>query len=101
MISIKKSIICSITLLAFAGMQAQTIEGTVYDAKTKETVPGVAIYVDGTSIFTTSDKNGRFLVIRNPDNVDHLLFFGEIGKQRLGDMLPMDYTYVPPLQYKR
>ena len=41
-------------------LQAQIIEGTVYDAKTRETIPGVYIFLDGTSISTTSDKDGYF-----------------------------------------
>ena len=27
----------------------------------------------------------------NPDTVDNLVFFGEMGNQRLGEMLPMEY----------
>ena len=41
-------------------IQAQTIEGVVFDAKTKETITGVAIYLNGTSIITTSDSEGKF-----------------------------------------
>ena len=40
--------------------QSQIIEGTVYDAKTRETVPGVVIYFNGTSINTTTDRDGYF-----------------------------------------
>ena len=41
-------------------LQAQIIEGKVYDARTRERVPGVVVYLDGTSNITTSDKDGNF-----------------------------------------
>ena len=44
-------------------LHAQTIEGTVYDTKTKEPIVGVVIYLDGTSIVTTSDINGSFRLV--------------------------------------
>jgi hypothetical protein len=31
----------------------------------------------------------------NPDAVDGIIYFGDMGDQRLGDMLPMDYKYNP------
>jgi len=70
----KKIIACIISCLTLYGLQAQVIEGTVYDAKTRETIPGVAIYLDGTSIITTSDKDGNFrLGINRTINADLVL----------------------------
>jgi len=31
----------------------------------------------------------------NPDTVDHLMLSGDMGNQRLGDMLPVDNKYPP------
>ncbi len=42
------------------------VRGTVYDAKTGETMPGVAIVVKGTTIGTTSDLDGCFNLKINP-----------------------------------
>ena len=42
------------------GEDSHVIEGTVYDAQTKERIPGVVIYLDGTSINTVSDYEGFF-----------------------------------------
>jgi len=55
--------ICFISILSFHQLQSQNIEGTVFDAKTKETIPGVAIYFSGTQIITTSDVNGKFRLV--------------------------------------
>ena len=42
-------------------VRAQTIiSGQVIDEKTKETLPGVSVYVNNTTIGTTTDQNGKF-----------------------------------------
>jgi len=58
----KKIITLIAVCLMYNGLHAQfqVIQGTIYDAQTKETLPGVAIYLNGTSIITTSDKDGNF-----------------------------------------
>jgi len=33
--------------------------------------------------------------------VDSLIYFGEMGKQRLGDMLPRDFVYTATQQGQR
>lgn len=43
-------------------LNAQVIQGTVYDSKTREALSGVVIFLDGTSIVTTSDNDGKFLL---------------------------------------
>ncbi|MCL2726866.1 MAG: carboxypeptidase-like regulatory domain-containing protein [Bacteroidales bacterium] len=53
---------------------AQVIQGTVYDSKTRETLPGVVIFFDGTSIVTTSDYDGKFrFVLENKINANLVL----------------------------
>lgn len=65
----KKLIFSIIACTTFFSLRAQVIEGTVYDAKTRETLIGVVIYLDGTSIYTTSDKEGKFrIVVENKVN---------------------------------
>jgi len=44
-------------------LHAQTIEGTVYDSKTKESIVGAVIYLHGTSIATTSNVDGNFRLV--------------------------------------
>lgn len=56
----KKIIISSVTCILFYSLQAQTIEGTVYDHKTRETIPGAVVYLYGTTLVTTSDRDGKF-----------------------------------------
>jgi len=65
------------------------IEGTVYDARTRETIPGVVIYLDGTSIVTTSDKDGNFcLEINNKINTN--LIFSHLSYEPLVVKYPFE-----------
>ena len=54
--------------------------GIVYDGKYRSEV-----------VFLTN----RFRVDEygNPDTIDDIVFFGTMGEQRLGEMLPMDFIY--------
>jgi hypothetical protein len=45
--------------LYFTG-HTQTITGQVMDAKTRETIPGAAVYLSGTYLGTSTDADGRF-----------------------------------------
>ncbi len=53
----------SILILGIAGIQAQSgrIEGRVYDAKNNEPLPFTNIIIQGTTIGTTSDLDGKFI----------------------------------------
>ena len=66
---VKRIISCVVALFPCWGLQAQVIEGTVFDAKTREAIAGVVIYFDGTSIVTTSDIDGKFRLAT--DNIIH------------------------------
>jgi len=131
------------SLCVFFGMficliQAQTIEGNVFDANTKEALQGVVVYLDGTSIAAITDMEGHFslvvkqkinanlvlslmsyerMVIERPfelkeknfflkeksntlsaarvvsdrSTIEDILFFGDMGGQRMGEMLPRNY----------
>ncbi|HAW57436.1 MAG TPA: hypothetical protein DCX03_00235, partial [Bacteroidales bacterium] len=51
-----------IWLAASSFLQAQNrIEGRITDAKSGEALPGVTIYIKGTTIGTVSDVNGKYV----------------------------------------
>jgi len=58
-------------------MFQQTVTGVVVDAETGEALPGVNIIVEGTTIGTTTDTDGRFEL--NHDSDDVTLIFSYIG----------------------
>jgi hypothetical protein len=61
-----------IALLVTTTAFADTVEGTISDAKTGEALNGAQIIVKGTSIGTTTDQNGAFSV--NVDTGATLVF---------------------------
>ncbi len=57
----KKQIVFLLIFIAcFADSYSQRIFGIVYEERTKEPVPGVNVYLDGTSVNTITDVNGKF-----------------------------------------
>ena len=42
--------------------QGRVVKGTITDSKTKETLPGVTILVEGTTIATSTNMNGEFTI---------------------------------------
>jgi len=83
----KKVIPFFLVCITFLKLQAQVIEGIVYDVRTNETVPGVAIYLNGTSIITTSDKDGYFKLFIE-ESINTTLIFSHLSYESL--------TYSPP-----
>jgi len=66
-----------------------TVTGEVIDATTEESLPGVSIVIDGTTIGTITDEDGRYsLEVRDPSDVLVFSFMGyeteeiEVGDQR-------------------
>ena len=47
-----------ITLIA----QNMTVSGTVFDQETKQPLPGVAVYVDGSNVGAVTDFDGNFSI---------------------------------------
>ncbi len=47
-------------LLCSFGAQAQIIRGTVSDWLTRQPIPGVVVYLDGTSVHTVTDARGEY-----------------------------------------
>lgn len=63
------SIIIITSLFSFATAHAQTVKGTVRDAKTAEPIPGANVVWIGTQIGTSTDADGNFaLGKKSPDN---------------------------------
>ncbi|MDR1370649.1 MAG: carboxypeptidase-like regulatory domain-containing protein [Dysgonamonadaceae bacterium] len=49
-----------ILFISSASLYSQAISGTVCEKRTNRSVPGVNVYLDGTSIHTTTDADGKF-----------------------------------------
>ena len=56
----KKTLLLVLFSIINIGAQAQTWRGKVLDQGTKEPIPGVAVYLDGTSTYTITDAEGTF-----------------------------------------
>ena len=80
---------CFTSYLLFG--QSYIIEGTLYDAGTKETIPGVVVYFNGTSIHTTSDKDGYFR-IATETRINTILIFSHLLYESLIIENPFEYT---------
>jgi len=68
-------------LLAVLGLglfgQTRQITGSVYDANTGEAIPGASVYIQGTTIGTVSDQDGRFtLSVTANDKTMSVSFIG-------------------------
>lgn len=64
-----------ISIVAFS-QQTQTISGTITDATTGESLPGVHILVEGTKRGTISDVNGQYKINAAPGQVLVISFIG-------------------------
>jgi outer membrane receptor for ferrienterochelin and colicin len=75
------SIVILLTLLITTSisLEAQTVQGTVFEAGEGKAVPltGVNVYWSGTQIVSVSDENGNFQ-LRKPDKA-HMLVFSFVG----------------------
>ena len=58
--SLKKVVIITIVILSYIQINAQTLTGVVYDKTTKESIHGVYVYLDGTSMVEVTDNSGKF-----------------------------------------
>jgi len=70
-----------------------TVTGEVIDAATEEPLPGVSVVIEGTTIGTITDEEGRYsLEVREPSDVLEFSFIGymtqiiEVGDQRTIDV---------------
>ena len=65
MFKIRKGIISLIIILSFSIVgiaQTGSIEGVATDKKSKETLPGVTVTIEGTTIGAAADIDGHFLI---------------------------------------
>ncbi len=56
--------------------QQLTVEGTVRDAKTGETIPGATVLIQGTTQGTVTDVNGSFILNLNESDVLRISYIG-------------------------
>src|SRR3989337_4604835 len=71
------AIVCCFCQDAFSQAVAQAVTGTVSDAKTGESLPGVNVLVKGTHLGTVTDVNGRYSI--QAPHEDGILIFSSIG----------------------
>lgn len=64
------SILLLLSLSSLVYAQKGFIRGTVYDDANGESLPGVTIYIEGTSIGTISDLDGKFNLSVDPGTYD-------------------------------
>ncbi|MFN8349608.1 MAG: TonB-dependent receptor [Spirosomataceae bacterium] len=64
--------------LSFARSQNRRVTGTITDAGSGETLPGVSILVKGSAVGTTTNNEGKF-TINVPDRNDAVLIFSFVG----------------------
>ena len=78
--SFLRSMVVMLTLLIYQGLafgQGLTVTGTVTDAATKEPLPGVSVFVKGTTIGTTTDLAGKYSI--KPQSANDVLVFSFVG----------------------
>lgn len=64
-----RNLIPHLILICYIPIYSQIISGTIYDKTTQEVLPGASIYLDGTTIGTVSNLDGKFeLTIKNSSN---------------------------------
>ena len=76
-----KKILFLVMMLSVSGalLAQRTIEGTVKDAKSGETLIGAAVQLKGTSIGTTTDINGHYVLTSDELKATTILLFSYIG----------------------
>lgn len=78
-----QTIIIVFVCLLFANLSAQqvSVSGTVFNSETKETIPGISVYVKNTIIGTTTNNNGEFLLKKIPSD-SAIIIFSFIGFEK-------------------
>lgn len=86
-----KPYLLTITLLSLCcHIQGQTIEGTIYDAKTREVLPNVVIYLHGTAIQTVSGSDGHFSLVTE-SKINTALVISHVSYESLVIDHPFDH----------
>jgi TonB-linked SusC/RagA family outer membrane protein len=89
-----------ILILSTASLFAQqTVEGTVKDANSGETLVGVTVMIKGTTTGTTTDINGRYRLVTDLLTAVSVIHYSYIGfttlEQITGDRTVIDVNLVP------
>jgi len=88
-LSIRLLFICLLWIIHFQ-LQAQSISGTI-TTQNGEGIENVVVQVQGSSIATTSDSNGKFLIKKLPGGTQ-ILEIHQIGYATYSDTLEVDGT---------
>ena len=96
----KRLLILMILILSTASLFAQqTVEGTVKDANSGETLVGVTVMIKGTTTGTTTDIDGRYRLVTNLLTAESVIHYSYIGFTTLelitGDRTVIDVNLVP------
>ncbi|MCU0438339.1 MAG: carboxypeptidase-like regulatory domain-containing protein [Raineya sp.] len=85
-----KFLLCNlIFLLVIHANFAQSIQGKLLDANTKETIVGANVFIANTSVGTVSNEKGEFLIPKSPQkNID--LIFSMTGYETLAIPILLD-----------
>lgn len=79
----------------------RTVEGTVTDASSGETLIGVSIQIKGTTSGTTTDINGKYRLVSDQLNASSIIMYSYIGftkmEQTVGSLSLIDIK-LPPQQ---
>ncbi len=81
-------------LLCISTSYAQTLEGFVYDKKTKEPLYGVSVYFDGTTNGTATNTDGRFRISYKASTKSALVFSYLGYEKRLLDVQKLDNSVI-------
>lgn len=77
-------------LLSLSTSYAQTLEGFVFDEKTKEPLYGVSVYFDGTTNGTATNTEGKFRITYKPSTKSALVFSYLGYEKRLLDVRTLE-----------
>ena len=80
-------VVCCCTVIS---LHSQVVQGTVYDSNTQEAIHGVVVYLDGTSVVTTSDKDGNFR-LEIPKGINASLIFSHLSYELLTLTNPLEH----------
>lgn len=97
----KRSIVILLLMLfgVVSAFPQQLISGTVVDETTKEPIPGVNIFLKGTSTGTISDIDGNYSIQAKADDVLVLSFIGYLRQEiKIGSNVRINVNMVADMQ---
>ena len=83
----------------FSLFAQRTVEGTVSDSKSGETLIGVAVMIKGTTTGTITDIDGKYRLVSDQLNAESVIQYSYMGftssEQIAGDRTVIDVKLVP------